>query len=80
MWKIWHRLFGTDYVIIENSAASYVRRIWWRADHVPMITAYSFETWPLVPPYHGWKVIPLTENAAKILAISETVNMQSKEG
>ncbi len=72
MWKLWNRLFGIDYVIIENSAASYTRRIWWRADGVPMITAYSFQVWALVPPYHGWTVTPITAGAEKILEISET--------
>lgn len=66
MWRLLHALMGWEYVVIENTAASYVRRIWWRGD-TPMISAYPFQHWPLIPPYHGWTVEPLTEGAAHIV-------------
>lgn len=71
MWKVWNYIFGWEYVVIENNADSVVRRIWWRGDGVPMITAYSFQVWPLVPPYHGWRVTPITGKAAQIIAAAK---------
>ena len=77
MWKLWNYLFGWEYVVIENSATSHVRRIWWRADGMPMITAYSFQVWPLVPPYRGWKVIPVTAGAVEIINAARAAHPQS---
>lgn len=78
MWKIWNRLFGWEYVVIENSAASYVRRIWWRADGMPMISAYSDQRWPLIPLYHGWTVTPVTSGATQIIEAAKAAHPQRK--
>lgn len=73
MWKALNLLFGWEYVMIENCAASYVRRIWWRADGMPMISAYDNQIWPLVPPYHGWSVTPITAGAVEIIRAAKTL-------
>lgn len=64
MWKLFHKLLGWEYVFIENGAAGYVRRVWTGPDGQPMVAAYSFQIWPLKPPYHGWQVVPLTQGVA----------------
>lgn len=67
MWRLWHRLFGWQYVYIENSAARHVRRVWFNGSQ-PMVSAYEFQHWPLEPPFHGWKVTGLTPEVTEYLA------------
>jgi len=64
MWRLFHKLFGWEYVLIENSAAQYVRRVWTNPLGQPMVSAYDSQIWELKPPYHGWNVTPLTKNVA----------------
>lgn len=43
MWKLWNKLFGWDYVNIENLTASKVRRVWTRGDGEYMVSPYDFQ-------------------------------------
>ena len=66
MWITWNKLFGWDYVSIENNASSRIKRV----HKLPignLIKAYTFQQWvipDLIPlegiVVHGWTVKPLT--------------------
>ena len=73
MWRIFHALFNWQYVVIENSAAAKIKRVWFSPLGKPMVSAYSFQIWELAPPFHGWKVTPLTPEVAEYL---KTINTE----
>ncbi len=72
MWKIIHRLFGIDFVLIESVFLSgKVRHIWWRGDGMPMISLDHSVIFPLVPPYRGHKITPLTKGAIDTIELAK---------
>lgn len=61
MWKLWHKLFGWEYVFIKNTATGMVRRVWLSPAGTPMVKPYYFQMWPLTGyKCSGWTITPLT--------------------
>lgn len=71
MWKIIHRLFGIDFVMIEGTYIRRVRHIWWRGDGMPMVSLSDTLIFPLVPPYRGYEITPLTKGAIDTIELAK---------
>lgn len=75
MWKLLNKLFGWQYVYIENSAASYIRRAFTAPNGEVMVYAYSFQIWSIVDGSkinnrwicRGWVVKGLTEKTGSMI-------------
>lgn len=74
MWKIWHKLFGWEYVYIRNSATSKIVRAFKAPNGEMMFQAYSFQVTVIPHPLDikgeildGWRTIPLTPMVTKEL-------------
>lgn len=62
MWKLWHHLFGWDFIHLENSATEIVRRVRHTAHGRPY-TVYFGEHLVWLDRPNGWTVSALTLRA-----------------
>lgn len=78
MWRLFNRLFGWEYVYIENSAASHIKRCFIAPNGELMVNAYSFQIWSLCDGTvynntlfcRGWSVKGLT------IGVSDYINKE----
>ena len=67
MWKLLHKLFGWDYVYVENSATGKIVRVKMAPNGLMVFQPYSFQVIVIPEPlpitgewFGGWRVVPLT--------------------
>lgn len=74
MWRICNWLFGWDYVYIENSAASKIRRAFMMPNGEMAFQAYPFQVTVIPAPVPiegkelgGWMTVPLTTGVTSLI-------------
>lgn len=80
MWRLFNRLFGWQYVHMENTCTDIVRRVYWTAGGEPFVRYFSDNLVFIGRPrtQHGWHVTPLTAPRTKRVKVIEARTIQGE--